>query len=47
LSSYLPYFAHVGAIALVFLLAGASGILMVVVPYLLKRQTSEHYPPAA
>jgi hypothetical protein len=29
----------------VFLLAGASGILMVVPPYFLERQTSEDYPP--
>jgi hypothetical protein len=29
----------------VFLLAGVSGILMVVPPYFLERQTSEDYPP--
>src|SRR6516165_4433703 len=29
----------------VFLLAGATGILMVVPPYFLERQTSEDYPP--
>jgi hypothetical protein len=30
----------------VFLLAGVSGILMVVPPYFLERQTGEDYPPA-
>jgi hypothetical protein len=30
----------------VFLLAGVSGILMVVPPYFLERQTSADYPPA-
>jgi hypothetical protein len=30
----------------VFLLAGVSGILMVVPPYFLERQTSKDYPPA-
>jgi len=30
----------------VFLLAGVSGILMVVPPYFLERQTSQDYPPA-
>jgi hypothetical protein len=29
----------------VFLLAGISGILMVIPPYFLERQTSEDYPP--
>ena len=29
----------------VFLLAGVSGILLVVPPYFLERQTSEDYPP--
>ena len=29
----------------VFLLAGVSGILMVVPPYFLERQTGENYPP--
>jgi hypothetical protein len=29
----------------VFLLAGATGILMVIPPYFLERQTSEDYPP--
>ena len=29
----------------VFLLAGASGILMIVPPYFLERHTSEQYPP--
>jgi hypothetical protein len=30
----------------VFLLAGGSGILMIVPPYFLEKQTSEDYPPA-
>src|SRR5262245_618628 len=30
----------------VFLLAGVSGVLMVVPPYFLERQTSQDYPPA-
>jgi hypothetical protein len=29
----------------VFLLAGASGVLMVIPPYFLERQTGEDYPP--